>query len=448
MTVAAPTRPAADTWRVHLARGRTLDHMGRYAEALAAFGQVLRLRPDDAEALACYKLVLERMPDAAEGFNDLAIALSEWDQIPQALACFQRAIDLSPAYAEAHNNLGLLLKGQGRIEEALASCRKAVDLSPGYANAQWNLALALLLAGQFQEGWWRFGWRHKADLEAILQSQRDEPATWHGDPCPGRTLLIRYEQGMGDCLQMVRYLPMVKAACGGTVLLEAPRSLMQLLSRVDGVDQIVEALPDGRPATAFDLHAFIMDLPGIFRTTADTILAVVPYVRADPRRVLLWKERLSGGELKVGIVWAGSPRHTNDRNRSCPLHRFGTLMEMPGVRFFSLQKGPARSQLAQHSDWPLVDLADDLGDWADTAAVVENLDLVISIDTGVLHLAGAMGKKAWAVLPFVPDWRWMLARGDSPWYPTMRLFRQPKPRDWDSVFLAVADQLGILNTDC
>ena len=420
--------------------------MGRYADALAAFGQALRLKPDDADALAGYKDVLERMPDAAEGFNDLAIALSEWGQTPQALACFQRAIELSGDYAEAYNNAGLLLKGIGRVDEAIRYARRAVDLAPGYANAQWNLALVLLLTGQFREGWRRFGWRHKANLDAILQSQRDDPATWRGDAFPGRTLLIRYEQGVGDCLQMARYLPLVKAR-GGTVVLEAPKPLIRLLSRLDGVDQVLEALPDGRPATASDLHAFIMDLPGIFDTAVDTIPAVTPYLRADPGQVLRWRERLSGDHLKVGIVWAGSPRHTNDLNRSCPLHHFRTLLEIPGVRLLSLQKGPARSQLASRNDWPVANLADDLGDWADTAAVIENLDLVIGVDTAVLHLAGAMGRRVWAILPFMPDWRWMLHRDDSPWYPTMRLFRQPRPGDWDSVFAALRSQLGILRCE-
>lgn len=442
-TMAAKIHSAAGVSRLHLAQGLTLEHLDRHTEALACYGQALRLKPDDAEALACYRRALERMTDAAEGLNDLAIALSEWDQTSQALACFQRAIELSPHFAQAYNNQGLLLKHMGCIEEAITSYRKAVELAPEYANAQWNLALALLLIGQFLEGWQRFDWRHRANLDAILQSQRDRPATWHGGPFPGRRLLIRYEQGMGDCLQMVRFLPRVKA-WGGEIALETPRSLMRLLSRLEGVDQVVEASPDGIPATAFDLDAFLMDLPGIFGTTLDTIPAAIPYVSADPRQALIWGQRLSGGDLKIGIVWAGSPRHTNDRNRSCPLHLFGTLMETPGVRFFSLQQGPARSQLAQHRDWPIADLADDLDDWADTAAVVENLDLVISVDTAVLHLAGAMGKKAWAILPFVPDWRWMLARTDSPWYPSMTLFRQDRAGNWNWVFEQVKSQLAAL----
>jgi tetratricopeptide (TPR) repeat protein len=446
MTLATTTQPANDTFRLHLAQGRTLEHMGRYTEALAALGQALRHKPDDGDALNGYRRILEQMPDAAEGLNDLAIALAEWGQIPQALTCFNRAIELSSDFAAAYNNRGLLLKDLGRIEEAISSYRKAVELNPDYANAQWNLALALLLTGQFQEGWQRFGWRHKANLDAILPSQREDPATWKGGPFPGKTLLIRYEQGMGDCLQMVRYLPAVKAR-GGIVLLEAPRSLMRLLSHIDGVDKVVEALPDGRPQTPCDLHAFIMDLPFIFGTTSDTTPIPIPYIKADPYLSDLWQSQLAGPGMKVGIVWAGSPRHTNDRNRSCPLHHFRTLLEIPCISLFSLQKGPARSQLASHGNWPIVDLADDLADWADTAAAIQNLDLIISVDTGVLHLAGAMGKKVWAILPFVPDWRWMLHREDSPWYPTLRLFRQPTPRDWDSVLAAMGKELRLLHSD-
>jgi tetratricopeptide (TPR) repeat protein len=445
MTLAAMTQPAPDTFRLHLAQGRTLEHIGKCGDALAAFGQALRHKPDDGDALNGYRRILEQMPDAAEGLNDLAIALAEWGQISQALACFNRAIELSSDFSAAYNNRGLLFMDLGRIEEAIRSYRKAVELNPDYANAQWNLALALLLTGQFQEGWQRFGWRHKANLDAILQSQREEPATWKGGSFPGKTVLIRYEQGMGDCLQMARYLPQVKAL-GGIVLLEAPRSLMRLLSHIDGVDKVVEALPDGRPQTPFDLHAFIMDLPGIFGTTSDTIPIPIPYIKADPHLSDLWQSRLAGPGIKVGIVWAGSPRHTNDRNRSCPLHHFRTLLEIPCVSLFSLQKGPARSQLASHGKWPIVDLADDLADWADTAAAIQNLDLIITVDTGVLHLAGAMGKKVWAILPFVPDWRWMLDRKDSPWYPSIKLFRQQQGRDWAPVIDEVIRELGMLSS--
>jgi tetratricopeptide (TPR) repeat protein len=428
-----------------------LEEMGRYTDALASFGQALQLKPAEAEALVCYQRVLEHMPDAAQGFNSLGIALSECGQSQQAMASFQRATELAPGDAEAYNNAGLLLASLGRTEEAIEYYRKAVDLSPDYANGQWNLALALLSVGQFPEGWQRFGWRRRANLGAIPQTHRDDPPTWRGQPLDSGTLLIRHEQGVGDCLQMIRYLPMVRSrltqaghTSSAVVCLEVPESLMGLLSTVDGADQVVTAPADGRPALPADLHAFTLDLPGILQTSLDTIPAATPYVGADPAKVSRWKARLDGPGLKVGLVWAGSPRHTRDSQRSCPLRFFRNMVDVPGVRFFSLQHGVGRGQLAVYGTWPIVDLADDLTDWSETAATIANLDLLISVDTAVLHLAGAMAKPAWAVLPFVADWRWMKHRSDSPWYPSLRLFRQPAPGDWEQAIASIKDELRSL----
>jgi hypothetical protein len=234
---------------------------------------------------------------------------------------------------------------------------------------------------------------------------------------------------------------MVKAR-GGTVIFETLGPLLSLLEGFDGIDELAEAAPDGEPTVDFDLDAFVLDLPRILGTTVETIPAEVPYLHADRTKAEFWRDRLAGDDFKVGIVWAGSPKHTDDANRSCRLEHFKPLTEIESVRLIGLQKGGPAAQAGQFAGGaPFVSLGEEFADFADTAAVIENLDLVISVDTAVLHLAGAMGKKVWGLLPFEADWRWMLDRSDSPWYPTMTLFRQAGTGDWDSVFGSVEDEL-------
>jgi hypothetical protein len=278
-------------------------------------------------------------------------------------------------------------------------------------------------------------------LGAILDSQRRDPGSWDGSGFSGKRLLIRYEQGLGDNLQFVRYVPMVKAL-GGTVTLETARPLLGLLEGFEGIDRLVEAAPDGQATAEFDLDVFLLDLPRIFGTTAETIPAEVPYLYADRSKTEYWRDRLDGDDFKVGVVWAGSPKHTNDSNRSCSIQHFRPLTEIESVRLIGLQKHESAVGAGQLSDeMPFMNLGEKLADFTDTAAVIENLDMVISVDTAVLHLAGAMGKRVWGLLPFEADWRWMLESSDSPWYPTMRLFRQTAAGDWGGVFGNVADEL-------
>lgn len=413
----------------------------RFAEAYRNLADVLREQGRYMEAIANYELALQQTPDNAEVHNNLAVALQEAGRPDEALKSFKASTRSAPDYAEAHNNLGLLLRSQGLHHEAIRSYTKAIELKPDYANAHWNLSLALLSTGNFAKGWREHQWRRKANLRSILDSQRAEGSTWDGSSFVGKSLLIRYEQGMGDSLQFVRYAPAVKAR-GGTVIFETLKPLLGLLGTSDGVDQLAEAAPDGEPTIKSDLHVFALDLPRILGTTLKTIPADIPYVYPDRAKVGLWRERLAGPEFKVGVVWAGSPKHSNDCNRSCPLASFAALAGIEGVRLYGLQKGPAAAQADKAaSKMEIHNLGEQFGDFADTAAAIENLDLVISVDTAVLHLAGAMGKQVWAILPFVADWRWMVDREDSPWYPTMRLFRQRRPGDWDDVLRRVAQQL-------
>ncbi len=435
-----------------------LGSQNRFDEAIEYYQHAIRLAPDlvDAhynlanilrergrheEAIAGYRRAIELRADHAEAYNSLGRALKDCGKIDEALDNCERAVALNPDLAEAHNNLGLLLRAQGRYGEAIEKFEKAIQLRPDYANAHWNYSLALLSCGKFVEGWNEYRWRRKAELGAILDSQRENPGSWDGSPFEGKRLLVRYEQGMGDSLQFVRYVPMVEAL-GGTVIFETLKPLMALFEGFEGIDELVEVSRDGRPTVEFDLDVFILDLPGLFGTTVDTIPAEVPYLFADRAKADLWRQRLIGDDFKVGIVWAGSPKHTNDSSRSCKPADFKPLGGIEGVRLFGLQKGAAAAQApALHAGIPFTSLGGEIDDFTDTAGIIENLDLVVSVDTAVLHLAGAMGKKVWALLPFDADWRWLREREDTPWYPTMKLFRQPKPGDWHGVFDSVTAEL-------
>ena len=408
---------------------------------LRATGQTLVKNPHDRQAYNTYRALLEQLPETAAGYNDLAIAMTKLGRQDHAEACFCQAIAHDPQQAHFHNNLGRLLREQGRTEDAIICYREAIRLEPQYANAQWNLALSLLALGQFREGWQRFSWRTRADLEAILDSQRNtQGQLWQGEPFPDRRLLIRYEQGCGDCIQMLRYLPMVKAL-GGTVVLETVPSLQPLFTGLPGVDVLVEAAPDGHPTTHFDSCAFALDLPRLLKTELHTIPNAIPYLKSDPDKRKVWQTRLAGPEQKIGVVWAGSPHHSNDSKRSCRADYFNSLAALPGVLLFSLQVGQATQELNPLIHHRIVDLSPFIKDFSDTAAIIDNLDLVVSVDTAVLHLAGALGRPVWGLLPYVADWRWLVDRDDSPWYPSMRLFRQACPDDWASVFSRVRLEL-------
>jgi len=410
-------------------------------EAHYNLANILRERGQYDEAIAGYRRAIELRADHAEAYNNLSRALKECGSLTEAVENCEKAIALKNDFAEAHNNLGLLLRAQGQHAKAIAHFEEAIQIKPDYANAHWNYSLALLACGRFADGWQQYQWRREARLGAILDSQRRGAASWDGSSFPGKRLLIRYEQGMGDNLQFVRYAPMVKAL-GGTVMFETVRPLFGLLEGFDGIDRLVEAAPDGEPTVEFDLDAFALDLPRILGTTVETIPAEVPYIHADRTKIEYWRGRLAGDDFKVGIVWAGSPKHSNDSDRSCRFEHFEPLAEIESVRLIGLQRYDPAAQAEQLADeMPFVNLGEEFADFADTAAVIENLDMVISVDTAVLHLAGAMGKDVWGLLPFEADWRWMLDRSDSPWYPTMRLFRQTAAGDWDGLFSAVADEL-------
>ena len=342
---------------------------------------------------------------------------------------------------EALNNLGNALKNLGELPEATGAYEQAIALKPDNPDYRTNRAMALLAAGRFDEGWQAFEWRWKTGQFTGAGQDSARPR-WHGEAAPGRVLLVRAEQGFGDTLQFCRYAPLA-AARGLRVVLEVQPALARLMGPVAGVERVIaqgQGLPD------FDFYCPMMSLPAVFNTRLETVPADVPYLSPDSESVKIWRGRLGDGagkSIKVGLAWAGSSRvHSPDliaadRRRSIAADALAGLMDTPGVRFYSLQKGgpPAPKEFG------LVDMMDECNDFMDTAAIVANLDLVISVDTAVAHLAGALGRPVWLLNRFDSCWRWLRGRDDSPWYPRLRLFRQPSPGDWKSVISTVGNEL-------
>jgi len=346
------------------------------------------------------------------------------------------AIALKPDFADAHYNLGVALHGQGRFDEALTSYDEAARLNPEFVDARWNRAFLWLTMGRFAEGWREHEWRWRRKH----QPPRSFPQPlWKGEPIAGRSILLHNEQGIGDTLQFVRYAPLV-AAHGARVLVQVQRPLARLVR--GSLDGGIEVLAEGDLLPPFDLHAPLLSLPLAFATTLENVPARVPYLKTDAAAAARWRSRIGPAPgLKIGLVWAGNAQHKNDRNRSIALERLLPLIDEIKARWFSLQVGERAGDLARIASGKINNLADRFTDFGETAAAIDNLDLVISVDTAVAHLAGALGKPVWVLLPAVPDWRWLLGRADSPWYPTARLFRQPARGDWDSVMQALRTAL-------
>ncbi len=302
-----------------------------------------------------------------------------------------------------------------------------------------NFALACLQRGEFARGWAEYEWRFRCREHPILAQGMP---LWDGSPLDGRRILLWAEQGLGDTLQFVRYAPAVVER-GGHVVVSCPKVLVRVVATCPGVSQV---LPEGTAQTDFACHAPLMSLPRIFATTLETIPADIPYLFADPALANRWGEQLGSHDgFKIGIAWQGNPDHKKDRHRSFRLDRFEALARMPGVRLFSLQVGSGNKQLDAVSDrFGVTDLGSRVDDFMDTAALVQHLDLVITPDTSLAHLAGALGLPVWVAIPFASDWRWLLERGDTPWYPTMRLFRQPRWGDWDEVFRKMTQGLATM----
>jgi Tfp pilus assembly protein PilF len=392
------------------------------------------------DSIASLGRSLQLAPDSAESHYNLATALRSVGRLDEAEAACKQALRLKPRYAEARSNLGIVLEEQGRFAEALAAFTEALQMAPDYADAYLNRALLQLLLGNFAAGWREFDWLWKASV-APQQRTFAEPR-WQGEPIAGRTILLHAEQGLGDTLQFVRYATRL-AYQGAKVLVACQPTLVQLVRSCWGVDA---AFATGEALPHFDLHVPLPGLPAVFRSTPTDLPAKVPYLFPDADRTERWRRELSADPaLKIGIVWQGEPYHRRDFYRSIPLAEFAPLADVAGVRLYSLQKQTGREQL-NRVPWAgrVVDLADRLADFTDTAAVMQCLDLVVTCDTAAAHAAGAVGAPVWLALSCVPDWRWLLARDDSPWYPTMRLIRQSENGRWSDVFKRIARDVAAL----
>jgi len=424
-------------------RGFALQELKQFDEALDSYERAIELRPDYAEAYCNRGNVLQELerldealdsydravaldPGNAEAHYNRGLALQALKRLEEALHSYDRAIELKPGYVDAFNNRGLVLKELKRLDEALDSYHRAVELKPDFADGHLNLSLCRLLMGDFARGWEGFEWRWQS---VQLESRRSFPQPlWLGaQPLQGKTILLHSEQGLGDALQFCRYASAASAA-GARVILEVPKPLTALLANLSGVAQVVEK---GSALPPFDFHCPLLSLPLAFKTDATTIPSFTSYVGSSPGKVTAWRTKL--GERtkpRVGLAWRGSALHKNDRNRSIAL---GDLVDQlpPKFQYVSLQKETTdvdEEILGSRRD--ILHFGEQLADFTDTAALCELMDVVISVDTSVAHLAGAMGRPVWILLTFIPDWRWLLDREDSPWYPSARLFRQERNWDW------------------
>jgi Flp pilus assembly protein TadD len=414
---------------------RTLEFDPRSQRTYTSLLQALADLGENAAALETAQRAVKFFPNDAQFHADLGRFFFVTDRAEEAVAAYQNAVELDPAQVTAHNNLGNALRQLGRFAEAKTEFARCLALEPDFAAAHWNMSLIRLLEADLPGAWEEYEWRLTVP-ELSIKHDFKQPR-WDGSDLNGRRILLHAEQGFGDAIHFARYAPLV-ARRGGHVIIACHPELVWVLQGVEGVRQCVSL---SQINVEFDVHCPLMSLPHVFRTTLDTVPAGVPYIRADGARAARWRARMAGDARKmVGLFWSG--HRMPDHRRSARLVEWAELGQLKNVRWISLQKGPGAAEAKtppagmEIDDWTV-----ELIDFSDTAALMETLDLVITIDSAAAHLAGAMGKPVWLLLPRVPTWRWMLDRGDSPWYPTMRIFRQERLGDWQSVIHRVVESL-------
>jgi tetratricopeptide (TPR) repeat protein len=439
--------------------GNAFMDRGRLPEAIAAFEQALKIEPDRPElhynlgnvyvrtadldkAIACYQRALALRPDYQKARSNLGAVYLDQNRLNEALAQFQLQSDS----AKRSYDVGVVHSRAGRSEEAIAFFQQAIAERAEYADALWALSSELLRLGRFEEGW-RTHARHGQSPHKNISHWKHQAPQWDGSRMNGDMILIYEEQGHGDTIHFLRYLPLVRERAGDCrIVLECPPLLVRLL-RQNSDTLGAEVLDGGHPFPLTlppDRQISFLELPFALRHWAPLPVAA-PYLRAGPAACAVWRARLrSAAQLRVGVAWAGNPKHPNDRRRSMPAEKLLPLFNVPGVTFHSLQIRPQGGSPMALLDAGLLDLTASITDFADTAALLTELDLIITVDTAVAHLAGALGRPVWTILPFVADWRWGRAIEDTPWYPTMRLFRQSAPGDWDTVIGHVSEALGKL----
>lgn len=438
------------------AMGKAYAGSGDLDQAVEAFDRAIALDPayqapyfnkahlmaeqDDLDgAIACYQRLRQWQPHSAEVENNLGVLLQEAASRDQAIEHYRKALELQPDYVDAQLNLGIALRERGEADKAVQLFESVVRRHPDHLKAHFSLGFTQLLLGDFADGWEGYEWRWETTDQRRHKRDFIQPL-WSGEPLSGKTILLHAEQGLGDTIQFVRYAPLV-AKRGGAVVVEVPSPLAKLLGSIPGVT-IVEA---GEPLPEFDYQCPLLSLPRVFHTELATIPAETPYLGCDAEQAARWKERLAplGDRFKVGLVWAGGASSRTNKKRKLSLDVLAPLLAVENVALVSLQKwGEGRAPDPVPDGVALVDLMDEVRDFSDTAALIENLDLVISFDTSVAHLAGAMGKETWTLVPVIHDWRWMLERSDSPWYPGMRLFRESPDRGWGPAVEAMVNALN------
>lgn len=464
----------ADYAVAHANRGNVLRKLQRWDEALASYDRATAINPSHAEvhcnrgnvlkelnqldaALCSYNEAIRLNPQLAEAYSNRGTVQRMLEMFDAALASYDRAIAINPRFAEAHCNRGLLLHDMGRYPAALESFGQAIAIRPDFAEARTNRSMTLLALGDYANGWREYEWRWRTELYSRERRDFARPLWLGKESLAGRTILLHGEQGFGDTLQFSRYSPLL-AKLGATVILEVPGPLKSLLASMDGVTRCID--PKDAPPE-FDYHCPLMSLPLAFSSTLSTLPAQIPYLRASPEKTLRWQEKLGPRRKpRIGLVWSGGFRpqqphlwHVN-RRRNIPLAQLAVLLRQD-MEFFSLQKGElAESELAEYAAKnthgpQLVSMVDALLDFSDTAALVANLDLVVTVDTAMAHLAAALGKPVWILNRFDACWRWLMDRSDSPWYPTAKLYRQHRAGDWQGVLRQVATDLSqITCLDC
>ncbi len=464
--------------------GEVWRSQGRLQQALICFEQAEQIEPGCSQALfnlalihrklgqidraeAVYRRIIAHYPGLKAPHWDLGAMYIQQKRYPEAIHHLRQAAAIDPASdqcqfllgtayrltgafanslhhlgqclkirpdrAGAWNELALTLKNTGDLDRALICLDRAIELKPDLAEAYWNRSFLHLLKENYNQGWKDFEWRFKIAQWKHIYPHRLLVPRWSGLPLPGKVILVHDEQGLGDTIQFVRFLPSLKKLCA-RVVLETRSELLSVLSSAKGIDRFIVRSSNGRPAAEFDAYIPLMSLAGIFNTNAGSLPGTIPYLFAAPEKVARWRSVLTGDKPNIGLIWAGRPQHVNDHNRSCHLSELTPLLNIEGLQFVSLQNGPAADQAAGLTPGiRMVRLGERLHDFSDTAALLANLDLLITVDTAAAHLAGALGRPVWTMIPFVPDWRWGLEQAVTPWYPSMRLFRQPRIKDWASV---------------
>jgi hypothetical protein len=412
-----------------------------FADASLCLGHCLHLLRKFDEAVEVYDRAIHISPEIVTVWNNRGNALLELCRYDQAAESYSQALELAPGLHDARVALATCYQAQGQFAKALTACDTVLKADPENAEAHWNRALLLLLNGNYHEGWQEYEWRWRK--RNFTSPRRNFPRPlWRGEPLAGRTILIHAEQGFGDTLQFCRYVPLV-AAHGARVIFECHPPLAPLMRMLEGVASVV---PMGEPLPPFDLHVPLLSLPMIFDTTVGTIPNQVPYLAPPVDRLSFWRGLVPDeGRMKVGLCWAG--KSYPDPGRSCTAALLASLAAVAGISWYSLQIGWQEELPLQ-----MTDCTGHIRDFGNTAALIAQLDLVITVDTAVAHLAGALGKPTWVMLPYAPDWRWLLGRNDSPWYPATRLFRQTVPGDWEDVMRRIVCALksrfpGKMNSD-